>query len=288
MTVTGNTINNADVTEYTEELKWILENYMRRPTPPTPCAAISGNSYLGDDSVITKASAAQNGARFTRLWSGDITGYPSHSEADAALCSMLAFWCGGDSEQMDRLFRQSGLMRDKWDEHRGANTYGEMTIRKAISGMTAFYKPIVRSTAAEDFGMERLRELDPMNTATYPWTDIGAGRIFADYYKDILRFVPERKMWFYYEEGIWKQNTGGLRAMKYCMELADLMYTYALEIRDEDKRKAYMKYVGRWQSHSNRVNILKDAQVYHPISASEFDADPYVFNCKNGTVHAAY
>lgn len=38
-----------------------------------------------------------------------------------ALVSMLAFWTGGDKEQMDRLFRQSGLMRAKWDERlRGA------------------------------------------------------------------------------------------------------------------------------------------------------------------------
>ncbi len=73
--------------------------------------------------------------------------------------------------------------------------------------------------------------------------------------------------------------------MKYCMELADLMYTFALEVRDEDKRKAYMKYVGRWQSHANRVNILKDAQVHHPIAQGSFDTDIYVFNCKNGTLH---
>lgn len=119
----------------------------------------------------------------------------------------------------------------------------------------------------------------------YPWNDIGAGHIFADFYQDRLRYVPERKMWFHYEGGIWKPDTGNLRAMKYCMELADLMYTFALEIRDEDKRKSYMKYASRWQSHSNRVNILKDAQVYHPISYSSFDADIYIFNCRNGTLH---
>ena len=37
-------------------------------------------------------------------------------------------------------------------------------------------------------------------------------------------------------------------------------------------------------AHNYRVNILKDAQVYHPISISEFDNDPYIFNCKNGTL----
>ncbi len=284
LTVTGNALNQEDVTETTEALTWLLNTYMHRPTPPS-ATSVSGRSYLKDESVIAKASNAQNGAKFTRLWNGAISEYPSHSEADAALCSLLAYWCGGDKEQMDRLFRRSGLMRDKWDEYRGADTYGNMTILKAISNATVFYKPIHTATAAEDFGMDRLKELDPMDTARFPWTDIGAGRIFAAYYKDILRFVPERKMWFYYENGIWQPDKSNIRAMKYCMDLADLMYTFALEIRDEDKRKAYMKYVSRWQSHNNRVNILKDAQVHYPIPFGSFDTDLYIFNCKNGTLH---
>ncbi len=287
LTVTGNVLNAADVTETAEALTWLLDTHMRRPTPSTPAVASPGKSYLTDEEVIAKACAAKNGDKFSKLWHGDLDtlGYKSQSEADSALVAELAFWCSGDAEQMDRLFRQSGLMRDKWDEYRGADTYGNLTIAKAVSRMTTFYKPIIVPDAAAEFGMERLKDLDPMDTAKYPWTDIGAGRIFADYYEDILRFVPERKSWFFYEGGIWQKDTGSLRAMKYCMELADLMYTFALEIRDEDKRKAYMKYVGRWQSHANRVNILKDAQVHHPIAQGSFDTDIYVFNCKNGTLH---
>ncbi len=37
-----------------------------------------------------------------------------HSVADAALMAHLAFWTGKDLPRMDRLFRQSGLMRDKY------------------------------------------------------------------------------------------------------------------------------------------------------------------------------
>jgi len=151
--------------------------------------------------------------------------------------------------------------------------------------MTDFYKPIIKPSATEDFGVDRLKELDPMDSAKYPWNDIGAGHIFADFFQDRLRYVPERKMWFYYEDGIWNKDTGNLRAMKYCMELANLMYSFALEIKDEDKRKSYMKYAAKWQNHSNRVNILKDAQVHHPIHYGNFDADIYAFNCKNGTLH---
>ncbi|MBS6028010.1 MAG: DUF4368 domain-containing protein [Negativicoccus succinicivorans] len=258
---------------------------MRRPTPSTPAVAAHGESYLSDEEVISKAASSKNGEKFKRLWNVDITRYKSQSEADAALVSILAFWCSGDKAQMDRLFRQSGLMREKWDSLRGADTYGNISIEKAVPRMTDYYKPIIPRSAAEDFGVCRLKELDPMDASKYPWNDIGAGHIFADFFQERLRYVPERKMWFYYEGGVWKLDKGNLRAMKYCMELANLMYTFALEIKDEDKRKSYMKYASRWQRHNNRVNILKDAQVYHPISFCSFDADIYIFNCKNGTLH---
>jgi len=58
-----------------------------------------------------------------------------------ALCSLLAFWTGGDAEQMDCLFRESGLVRPKWDEQHFADgaTYGERTIERAIAGTDKFY-----------------------------------------------------------------------------------------------------------------------------------------------------
>ena len=46
---------------------------------------------------------------------------------------MLAFWTGADSSKMDSIFRKSGLFRDKWNARRGATTYGEGVINKAIS-----------------------------------------------------------------------------------------------------------------------------------------------------------
>ena len=113
LTITGNALTDANVVETAEALVWLLDTYMRRPTPPTPAVAVPAESYLSDEAVITKASAAQNGEKFRRLWEGDIAGYKTHSEADAALLAILGFWCSGDKAQMDRLFRQSGLMREK-------------------------------------------------------------------------------------------------------------------------------------------------------------------------------
>lgn len=109
-------------------------------TPASGKPTAPGND-LDDETLLSRARDAANGDRFERLWRGQTTGYPSQSEADMALCSMLAFWTGGDPEQMNRLFRDSGLMRPKWDEQHFADgaTYGERTIERAINGSDEFY-----------------------------------------------------------------------------------------------------------------------------------------------------
>lgn len=97
----------------------------------------------GDDSeILDRARSAKNGAIFSKLWTGDWkgAGYTSQSEADMALCLHLAFWTGRDAERIDRLFRQSGLMREKWDEKHGRDTYGNITIEKAIASAGDVYK----------------------------------------------------------------------------------------------------------------------------------------------------
>lgn len=46
---------------------------------------------LEDEVLLEKARNATNGEKFERLWSGETAGYDSHSEADMALCCLLAF-----------------------------------------------------------------------------------------------------------------------------------------------------------------------------------------------------
>ncbi len=120
---------------------------------------------LDDAELVQKATDASNGEKFARLWRGSTSGYESHSEADMALCSLLAFWTGGNPEQMDRLFRDSGLMREKWDEVHFADgsTYGEKTIDRAIAGSSEFYDPAERSSNAAAEGPDPARLFDRMS-----------------------------------------------------------------------------------------------------------------------------
>ena len=77
--------------------------------------------------------------------------YPSHSEADQALCNNLAWWLNRDPVAMDAAFRKSGLFREKWDKkHYGdGRTYGEATIFNAIAATKSTYKQGKETKAIE-------------------------------------------------------------------------------------------------------------------------------------------
>ncbi|MBM3266311.1 MAG: hypothetical protein FJZ01_01570 [Candidatus Sericytochromatia bacterium] len=85
-----------------------------------------------DDELIERARNARNGGAFSALWNGDTSSHGSDdSAADLALCNHLAYWTDGDADRIDRLFRQSGLMREKWDR----DGYRERTIARAIESL---------------------------------------------------------------------------------------------------------------------------------------------------------
>ena len=281
VTVTGNAISGTGIEDRTDALAEVLEKYMVRPVKEKSAAAAPG-SYLSDESVLAKISVSRQADKFNALWNGSFPEDKSHSEADAALCSMLAFWCGGDMEQMDRLFRQSALMRDKWLR----DDYRESTLRKAVAMCTDFYKPVGKSSAFDDFNdlQQKVATLSPAENDRYPWNDIGNGRLFADVFKDIARYVPERKQWFIYDGTRWIPDTGALKAMELCKDLADSLMRYALDIHDEHKRKSYIDYCRKWQSRHVRITILCDAQSVYPISMQDFDRHKNLFNCANGTI----
>ncbi|QIG67926.1 DNA primase domain-containing protein [Rhizobium phage RHph_Y60] len=127
--------------------------------PDGPCEGYTGPE--NDDELIRLMLSSRGGmqamfgnkASFSDLWHADKEAlkkfFPSdsdeygQSEADLALLAHLAFYTGRSAKRMDRLFRRSGLMRDKWNRA----SYRAITIGKALTGSTAFYN-VVREPRA--------------------------------------------------------------------------------------------------------------------------------------------
>ena len=162
ITVTGNQYGTrTTIEERTTEINELIDRYLTAPAADTgprpssvaanqgPTAAYdawteaenSVTAWAGtdtDDDIIRKMCDRNQDA--ARRWSGDTSlNGGDHSAADQALTNDLAYWSNYDPVTIDRLFRRSGLMRDKWDEiHDPAHnrTYGQMTIDKALAGKT--------------------------------------------------------------------------------------------------------------------------------------------------------
>ncbi|MPM36638.1 hypothetical protein SDC9_83237 [bioreactor metagenome] len=130
-----------------------------------------------------------------------------------------------------------------------------------------------------------LYTLCPESTEIYKSTDIGNSRLFADFYRDTVRYVPERKLWYVFDGMRWIPDVGNLKTMSLCKELADILLVYAAGIEDDGLKRKFGDNWWRWQNRRTRETILKDAQDIYTTNMAEFDADPYLFNCHNGTLH---
>jgi NrS-1 polymerase HBD domain/AAA domain len=125
------------IRDRSEELHAFYTRHFAEPVNERLVNTNGHRSALTDEEVIKLVSEAKNGAQFEPLWLGDIRDYPSASEADQALISRLAFYTQ-DEEQLDRLYRQSGLCRQKWLDR---PDYRRRTITRALSNLRETYTP---------------------------------------------------------------------------------------------------------------------------------------------------
>lgn len=159
--VTGNALQPCEVRNCQAGLDWLWERYGDKklvsssassgvPTRHTRGHSAAGNR-LSDADVISRLQQHGRGAA---LWAGDWqgAGYSSRSEADAALCTILAFWCDKDTERVERLFSASGLSRDKWEKRQD---YRQRTITAGCAACG--------ETLADFFARKRRKEADELD-----------------------------------------------------------------------------------------------------------------------------
>ena len=305
VTVTGDIYRPGEVSLDMEALTSVLNTFMKRSSQ-VQNIAIEPCSYLTDEQVIEHAKRSKSGEKFQALYDGHWEElYNSQSEADMAFISMLAFWCGCVEEQIDRLFRNSGLMRPKWDRMSGDATYGQITIRNAVASAKSIYLPVNAADVADmefddlevdgeekhpDFTPDlsrltlTLEQMQPHVNHRYGLGEIGLGNAFSDFFKPIARFNRDRKIWYVYDGIVWRPDKESLAVSEMAKLLADKLYAYALQIKDEDARKRYIDRVRPLQFRKNRRTMVEDAKSVFPVSQEIFDRNIELFNCKNGTL----
>ncbi len=244
---------------------------------------------LPDHVLLERARSAKNGAEFARLWGGNTSGYDGDdSRADLALCSMLAFWTG-DEHQLDRLFRRSGLYREKWER----TDYRERTIRKAIEDRAERWGGIagmVGSPAAvpdtNGHAVDGSGPVPPALPQGTLFTDVGNARRYFDAHGSDLRYCWPWGKWFVYDGKRWAVDRAGEVqhrakgvAVGIFQEAADFGRAGLHELSQKLNKHAI-----RSQSATSIENMVKLAKDEAPVLPDQLDREPWRLNVKNGTL----
>ena len=211
--------------------------------------------------------------------------YTSHSEADLAFANDLAFWTGKNFQKMDTIFRNSSLMRNKWDEKRGATTYGIATLNKAINDTVNTFNS--RDAEAENvYGFNKVSE-SKKKVPPRSWDDMGMAQRFLDQLPHSFLYSMTDKMWYAYNGSYWEQDNQGL-IEKAADEVINNLKNEPLVIQDDaDKDKvqqAWQKFIKGERSRSSKVNMINEIKHLVPVLHSQWDKEKMMLNTPSGYI----
>lgn len=248
---------------------------------------------FSDDELIAKALLAKDGDKFRRLWTGDNSEYDGdESRGDLAFAAIAAFWTGNDPARIDAWFRQSGRMRDKWDERHASDgrTYGQMTIGKAIAGDHDIYRAARVSWNGTNDGVEPeenpLADGDPgRNAPPKRFTDVGNAAFLVARYGMSIRYATGFG-YLTWDGKRWRRDADSVVLERLAQRAVRHMYRVASQMEDKDRREALVKHAQRSEELKRILAMVRLArsQPGIAISADDFDRDPWLLNCENGTV----
>lgn len=314
LTVTGKKLCQcADLEERSAQVQQVLDKYMLKPvSEPVPQEELKPVD-LSDDEIVERICKDE---KFKKLWHGDYSEIGSWSEADLSLCNKLAFWTNKDPERMDRIFRRSGLMRGKWDEQRGSDTYGAMTINKAVSDLKQGYDP-------EKYRQQQVLEaFKPVGPNDFYWeaksvrpsdfSDAGNAKVFTSVYRGELIYTDSLG-WLWWTGQKWDRDDH--MATAFALELSEKMLQDALteyknavhrradaeakyaesgDMADEaakeraDKavkeEKAYLSHANKSRNAPRLRNMLGLSKPALAMRAAQLDANPLELNTPAGIV----
>ena len=321
--MTGDVYAGHDSINYaTQAASHIYNKYIQNTQMPSTEKKINKTQHrkstasVNKDIIIASMLNARNGAKAQSLFlHGDTSGYGNdRSKADLALCQIIAFWMP-DAKMIDAIFRESKLMRKKWDTLHGAMTYGAMTIKKALETTTQHYlweryhqkeKPLkkkcsqIKSICEKNnvCFSEMLLKKNALNSPTdylikyfnqnldYQLLDTmcgntGAAIFVKELMGDIFCYVTETRKWMIYNGVYWEENPASIYNL--CFIISDALLKWKCIVNDEWLKKSISKCAKTWSYNKFRQGIVDDLKTLRSVRLGKFDTAKHLFNCKNGT-----
>ncbi|MDR7870333.1 MAG: phage/plasmid primase, P4 family [Tissierellaceae bacterium] len=278
-TVTGDIASEyTDVVDCTETVKYLHAKYIGAPAINNEPKNTPGKLDLSEKQILELAIKSKQGQAFSTLYNGFWEGlYPSQSEADLAFANMLAFWTARDKNKMDTIFRNSGLMRTKWDSKRGERTYGDYILDTAIRDCREVFTP---GHGVEDYGIVILDN----KIKKYAFDDTGNADRFVAKFQDKARYSYIDRGWYFYNGRKWEfDNLGHVK--KLTEDVIDDMKKELAYCEDEDEEKSFFKHLKYTRNNRGKTNMIKESEHRLSILPGEFDKNKEVFNVVNGVIN---
>ncbi|MGE7932148.1 phage/plasmid primase, P4 family [Viridibacillus arvi] len=279
-TFTGNRENSNDVYERTDELAEVFEKYFDD-------SDIQGRVNLAEfekdeikhsnEKLWEMMFRSKNGDEIRSLYNGNLI-KDDHSGSDLALSNHLAFWTGKSAPRMDSMFRETSLMRDKWDRIHFSDTgetYGERTIAEAISSTTATVLDHQNDNEFSfSFNSDEVAEEVDKPDRKFKLTDLGNAERIAYEYGHVIRYIPSVG-WYIWNGKYWEYDEKG--------KLHRLVAKVVRKL-GESNDETEQKWARHCEKHNVRESAIKDLKILVPGDRSDFDRHKYLLNIENGVL----
>ncbi|MER1998394.1 MAG: phage/plasmid primase, P4 family, partial [Lysinibacillus sp.] len=287
-TMTGYRENSNDIFERTDELAELFELHFDDSDLVDRIVKLqdyeNDEIRLSNEQLWEKMFRSKSGDEIRAMYNGNLTVNNDHSATDLALCNHLAFWTGKSATRMDSMFRESGLMRGKWDViHHTASgeTYGERTISIAIASTTttvldhkneAEYAEFSFDFHSGDVAADEVKNDEPKKK--FRLTELGNAERIAHEYGHVIKYVSDMG-WVLWDGKRWKID-----------EKKEIFRIAAKVLRELYKSDDETEV--RWAKQCEKLNVMRNSLTFLmslvPATRSEFDTDKYLFNVENGVV----
>jgi putative DNA primase/helicase len=119
----------------------------------------------------------------------------------------------------------------------------------------------------------------------FAFTDLGNSKRFTAEYGQDLKYCHALKTWFVWDGCKWTTNERG-EVKRLAMATVVGMLSSASIESDYEKRKEMVAWQRQSESESRLKSLiaLSESEIHISIGLNEFDCDPYLFNCANGTI----
>ena len=222
--LTGDALNSPDELPKLNDLEMpkLYDTFFDKPVS-TRGQVVAGPS--GNDKDLAEIfQIAKNDDKFNGLIKGDIRDYNSQSEADQALANKAIWYANHDMDKAREIMENSALVRDKWYEKHGRDTYLNLTLQRAdkdtVGGLTPKenkysiqFNHIDKAVNSDCGTSQSINEkivnpnISIEKAKSFTWDDQGMRDLFLQFYEGKYRYDAANKITYMWNGKKWVEDS---------------------------------------------------------------------------------